>query len=145
MTWNRSDRRCPWRYTTNIHMYWEVFVVSDSTGADEEQTEENKWQQNDRSPEHNCSDLLSILNLRYVVSKDQSADLGTKSCPWPQRQRMRPRLYVKVQLVSGDYYYLPLSTDLVCVQLIIIEELIWRLLHRNTQNYSGGESVVWVI
>ena len=43
-----------------------------------------------------------LLNLRYVASKDQLADLGTKSCPWPQLQRMRPRLYGEAQLVSAD-------------------------------------------
>ncbi len=43
-----------------------------------------------------------LLNLRYVASKDQLADFGTKSCPWPQLQRMRPRLYGKAQLVSAD-------------------------------------------
>ena len=43
-----------------------------------------------------------LLNLRYVASKDQLADLGTKSCPWPQLQRMRPRLYGESQLVSAD-------------------------------------------
>ena len=34
-----------------------------------------------------------ILTLRYVASKDQLADLGTKSCPWPHLQRMRPRFH----------------------------------------------------
>ena len=43
-----------------------------------------------------------LLNLRYVASKDQLADLGTKACPWPQLQRMRPRLYGEAQLVSAD-------------------------------------------
>jgi hypothetical protein len=43
-----------------------------------------------------------LLNLRYVASKDQLADLGIKSCPWPQLQRMRPRLYGEAQLVSAD-------------------------------------------
>ena len=44
-----------------------------------------------------------ILMLRYVASKDQLADLGTKSCPWPQLQRMRPRLYGEAHLVSADF------------------------------------------
>ena len=34
---------------------------------------------------------------------------------------------------------------LTCVQLSLIWELIALLIHRNTQNYSGGDSVVWVI
>ena len=34
-----------------------------------------------------------ILELRHIPTKDQLADLGTKACPWPQLQRMRPKLY----------------------------------------------------
>ncbi len=37
-----------------------------------------------------------ILELRYIPTKDQLADLGTKACPWPQLQRMRPKLYEEV-------------------------------------------------
>ena len=37
-----------------------------------------------------------ILELRHIPTKDQLADLGTKACPWPQLQRMRPKLYGEV-------------------------------------------------
>ena len=37
-----------------------------------------------------------ILELRRIPTKDQLADLGTKACPCPQLQRMRPKLYGEV-------------------------------------------------
>jgi hypothetical protein len=48
------------------------------------------------------SNAYYTLNLRYVASKDQLTDLGTKSYPCPQFQRMRPQLYGEEQLVWAD-------------------------------------------
>ena len=46
---------------------------------------------------------------------------------------------------SSEYWQFGESevhTWLICVQLSLISELIALLIHRHTQNYSGGDSVV---
>ena len=86
-----------------------------------------------------------ILELLCIPTKAQLADLGTKACPCPQLQRMRPTLYGEVwknvSMVVG-FHLISVRGCPTMFATDCILRIHCTLIHANTQNYSGGDSVL---
>ena len=89
-----------------------------------------------------------ILELLCIPTKAQLADLGTKACPCPQLQRMRPKLYGEVwknvSMVVG-FHLISVRGCPTMFATDCILRIHCTLIHANTQNYSGGDSVLWLM